>query len=145
MCSNVNVYIHLSYYNLFQSKKVMLIANACTSSQSPLPTALLQYPSRCSGTAQRSMANPLGQQQHESVKNGNVLAARTMLIAMIAASLGCWWIVEQPTGSWMECLPVWQDVMSRMDVYRHSTQMAKFGSLSKKPTWLYSSPSFAFI
>lgn len=95
---------------------------------------------RSSGTSRRSVSNPLGEEKFKSVRDGNVLCCRTLIVMMIAASLQTWWLIEQPRGSWMESHPCFQDVLKRMDVWRHHIRMGQFGAKSIKPTWLYSSP-----
>ena len=96
-------------------------------------------PSRCSGTAKRSASQPLGQEQYKSVWTGNVLCARALVVLLIASSLKCWWILEQPRGSWMEEHPAFQEVLHMVHVFRHSLSMGRYGSKTEKPTWLYSS------
>lgn len=104
----------------------------------PFQSSHLAFIRRCSGTAKRTSSRPLGEERHASVKNGNILCARTLIVCMIAAAVHAWWVVEQPKGSWMEEHPCFQDLLSRVNVFRHSIQMIDFGSKSSKPTWLYS-------
>lgn len=92
-----------------------------------------------SGTSQRSHAQPLGQTKYPSVAQGNLLASRTLVIILIAASLNVWWLLEQPQGSWMELHPLFQEVLRLLDVWRHRFTMGAYGSPSEKPTWIYSS------
>lgn len=92
-----------------------------------------------SGTSRRSMAQPLGEVKYPSVALGNLLCARTLVVLLIAASLQCWWILEQPQGSWMEVHPLFQQVLRLMEVWRHRLSMGSYGAPSEKPTWLYSS------
>ena len=94
---------------------------------------------RNSGTARRTDARPLGEEGFESVWMGNVLCTRTLIVLLIAHSLGCWWILEQPKGSKMEAHPCFQDVLRWLNVWRHHISMGEFGAKSLKPTWLYSS------
>lgn len=100
---------------------------------------------RNSGTARRSESNPYGQECYESVLSGNRLAARTLIILWVCAALGVWWVLEQPQGSWMQELPVFQHLMGCLDCYRHRLLMGDFGGMSEKPTWLYSSYSISKI
>jgi hypothetical protein len=72
------------------------------------------------------------------VAQGNLLASRTLVIILIAASLNVWWLLEQPQGSWMEMHPLFQEVLRLLDV-RHRFTMGAYGSPSEKPTWIYSS------
>ena len=94
---------------------------------------------RNTGTSKRSANRPLGEDKFPSVDMGNKLCARTLCIIWIAASLGAWWIVEQPQGSWMESHPCFQMVLRHLQVHRHRFTMGSYGAKSQKPTWLYSS------
>jgi hypothetical protein len=94
---------------------------------------------RNSGTSQRSASRPLGQEEYPSVWLGNVLAARTLIIIMIAHALGCFWVLEQPRGSMMELHPRFQEVLKNIRAWRHSLSMQDYGAPSPKPTWLYAS------
>ncbi len=109
-----------------------------------LPILCLKQ-TRCSGTSRRSASRPLGEEKFKSVRDGNILCCRTLIVMMIAASLQVWWLIEQPKGSWMESHPCFQDVLKRMDVWRHHIRMGEFGAKSSKPTWLYSSPWDCFL
>ena len=110
---------------------------------SPRLQACCIFP-RNSGTVRRTDARPLGEEAFESVWMGNVLCARTLIVLLIAHSLGCWWILEQPKGSKMEAHPCFQDVLRWIHVWRQHISMGAFGAKSLKPTWLYSS-SFASL
>lgn len=92
------------------------------------------------GTSQRSATNPVGEERHQSVRTGNILLCRTLVIIWIAQALGCHWVLEQPKGSVMELHPRFQEVLSRLGVWKHTISMKVFGAPSLKPTWLYSSP-----
>lgn len=94
---------------------------------------------RSRGTTKRSAARPLGEESYESVRIGNLLTARTLVILMIAHALRCFWVLEQPKGSVMELHPCFQEVLGRMTVWKHCIQMQMFGAPTAKPTWLYAS------
>ena len=85
------------------------------------------------------MTRPLGEEAYASVSTGNILCARTLIIVWVAASLACWWLVEQPQGSWMQQHPCFQHVLRALNVYRYRLAMGDYGAKSQKPTWLYSS------
>lgn len=85
------------------------------------------------------MNQPLGEETYESVRMGNILCTRALIVIWVAASLHCWWILEQPQGSWMQQHPCFQHVLKALDVYRHRLAMGDYGAKSQKPTWLYSS------
>jgi hypothetical protein len=93
---------------------------------------------RNSGTSGRSQSRPLGREEFQSVANGNILCARTLVILWICAALQIWWILEQPQGSFMEHHPCFQQVLALLDVHRHRMTMGSYGGSSEKPTWLYS-------
>lgn len=95
---------------------------------------------RSRGTTKRSATRPLGEESYESVRVGNILTARTLVILMVAQALRCFWVLEQPKGSVMELHPCFQEVLGRMTVWKHCLQMQQFGAPTAKPTWLYASP-----
>ena len=97
---------------------------------------------RNSGTAKRSASRPLGDESHQSVWQGNVLCARTLVILWVLAALQVWFVLEQPQGSQMENHPCFQHMASILNLYRHRICMYDYGALSSKPTWLYSSDLF---
>ena len=84
------------------------------------------------------MAQPLGAEQFESVKEGNIICVRTLVIMMVAAALHCWTILEQPKGSLMEMHPAFQEYLSLVECWRASINMSTYGGPTLKPTWLYS-------
>ena len=85
----------------------------------------------------------LGVQTHDRLEPtqalGNVLCARTLLVLMVAATLGCWTILEQPQNSLMECHPAFQQHLAMVKTVRATMNMGDYGGPSAKPTWLYSS------
>lgn len=93
------------------------------------------------GTSKRSTSRPFGEEKYSSVHMGNVLASRTLLLMMVAHTLGCVFILEQPKGSLMENLPTFQELLQKIPIWRHTLQMGHYGAPSKKPTWLYCSLS----
>ena len=93
---------------------------------------------RNKGTSKRSPTNPCGEEGYPSVFLGNTLACRTLIILMIIHALHGFWLLEQPRGSMMELLPVFQAFLAKVPTFRHSINMSEFGAPSKKTTWLYS-------
>lgn len=91
------------------------------------------------GTSKRSPDRPMGEESYPSVKAGNTLACRTLLIVMIAQALCCFWVLEQPKGSTMDLLPCFQELLRKVTVWKHKFNMQDYGAPSKKPTWIYSS------
>ncbi len=86
------------------------------------------------GTSKRSLACPYGNAAVQSVQEGNTMVARCVLLLLLLASRGCWWVLEQPQGSLMQEHPALQHLMSVMAVYRHCIQMCHYGASSKKRT-----------
>lgn len=70
--------------------------------------------------------------------DGNMIAARTLVLCYIAAALAAWWVLEQPTNSIMEELPCFKWFTRQVSTFRHSINMCDYGGPTKKPTWLYS-------
>jgi hypothetical protein len=71
-----------------------------------------------------------------------LLAARTALLATVAAWRHCWWVIEQPASSLLIDHPRMQQLVRNQRVYRHRVNMAWFGGTSLKPTHLYSNSTF---
>ena len=94
---------------------------------------------RSHGTTKRSASRPLGEESYPSVALGNLLLARTLVILMVAHALGCMWILEQPKGSVMELHPLFQEMMGKLTMWKHTISMGRYGANSDKPTWLYAS------
>lgn len=87
----------------------------------------------------RSPSNPLGRRDSECVRNGNLLAARTLLLLLVCAAKGVWFVLEQPSSSIMERLPLFQRFLHLKPLKRMSINMADYGGPTLKPTLLYSS------
>ena len=90
------------------------------------------------GTARRSICTPLGDCSLDHVVTGNLLAARTALLVMVATWKMCCWIVEQPASSLLIDHPRFQELVSLQTVYRHRVCMGWYGASSLKPTLLCS-------
>ena len=87
----------------------------------------------------RSKATPMGSPSSPSARLGNLLAARTLVLLLVAASLGVWVVVEQPSSSLMEYHVLFQRLLKLLPLRKLSVQMADFGADTPKPTSLYSS------
>ena len=96
------------------------------------------------GTSRRTRLRPCGEERHKSVREGNWIACRTLILCYIAAALQLWWVVEQPVNSFMEELPAWKFFVKQVKTYRYSLNMEDYGGPTKKPTWLYSGLSDMF-
>lgn len=103
----------------------------------PLPSFEFVVP-RNRGTSKRTRLSPMGEVRHQSVRDGNMIAARTLVLCYIAAALAAWWVLEQPTNSIMEELPCFKWFTRQVSTFRHSINMCDYGGPTKKPTWLYS-------
>ena len=66
------------------------------------------------------------------------MTARCLILCMLAAAKGCWWVLEQPSSSIMELHPTFQKVLALLNVQRMSINMSDFGGDSQKATLLYS-------
>lgn len=64
-----------------------------------------------SSTHQRTQANPLGKQDFESVRVGNLLCARAILLLLLAISRRVYWFLEQPSLSALQMFPYLQYAM----------------------------------
>ena len=94
------------------------------------------------GTSKRSIAVPYGASGVESVKQGNVMVARCVLLLILLAGRGCWWVLGQPRRSLLQEHPAFQHLVSVCPVYRHRIQMCHYGGNSRKSTWLYSNAAW---
>ena len=89
-------------YRLFESELVYSHPHtaSCFASLAPWP--------RNRGTSERTHLNPSGQTRHKSVRDGNWICGRTLVLLYIAAALQTWWLLEQPVNSFMEHLPAFK-------------------------------------
>lgn len=101
---------------------------------------------RSRGSTWRSQTSPLGRGDSEVVQQANEMVGRVLILLMICAAKGCWWVLEQPQSSIMERHPLFQRFLrlQHVSVRKLHTCMGWFGAGSKKPTYLYSS-YLAFI
>ena len=93
------------------------------------------------GSTLRSVASPLGRSDSESVRIGNLLAARAIILLLIASAKSIFWILEQPGTSIMYLHPLFQRLIKLIPVQQFRMNMGDYGGHSKKPTILYSSSS----
>ena len=84
------------------------------------------------GTSKRCAGMPYGDMSVLGACEGNQMVARCMLLIIILASRGCWWVLEQPRGSLMEEHPAFQRMMALSPIYRHHVRMRQFGGSSEK-------------
>lgn len=81
----------------------------------------------------------MGDTSSPAVKAGNLLASRTLVILLILAAQGVWFILEQPSSSLMEQHVLFQRFLGLVTMNRFSMMMGDFTAPTLKPTWLYSS------
>lgn len=94
------------------------------------------------GSTLRSNSRPLGRTDSQKVHDGNIMTSRCMILCILAAAKGVWWLVEQPATSIMELHPSFQIALKLLaPIRRLRVLMLDFGGSSKKPTYLYSSHS----
>ena len=107
-----------------------------------------------SGTHKRSISFPLGWRWDLNyIQLGNVLAARSAVLALLTWGWGGFPTLEQPLRSLMTALPSWQSVIGYFDeaeskgwtgqrLKLNKISMAAFRASSLKPTGLYSTEAF---
>lgn len=99
-------------------------------------------PLRSRGSTKRSADSPMGDSSAASVRAGNLMVGRLMVLMLLAYAKRCWWSLEQPCNSLLEGHVLFQELLRfrELAVVRVSTSLGWFGSDSKKPLWIYSSP-----
>lgn len=95
---------------------------------------------RSRGSTGRTKGRPLGWQDRESVRAGNVMVSRVCLLLLLCQCKGIVWALEQPCNSLLEGHPCFQKLMTqhKMAIHRVSTCLQYFGGPTRKPTWIYS-------
>ena len=91
------------------------------------------------GTSKRSALNPLGNESVNSVRLGNLFAARCAILALLCSACSIEWIVEQPGTSSIGSHPRWWVLKKAVKVYTGRFWMGSFGSSTRKRTVLWSS------
>jgi hypothetical protein len=91
------------------------------------------------GTSGRSREQPLGRLEHPSVRQANLVTARTCLLIVLCIAKGIHWIVEQPSSSVMVYGPEMDVIKHHYNMVEVKTWMGAFGAASPKATVLYSS------
>lgn len=81
----------------------------------------------------------MGNTDAKSVRLGNLLTARTLVILLICAAKHVWFILEQPSSSLMEYHVLFQRFLALIPMRKLTMNMGDFGSATLKPTHLYSS------
>lgn len=70
------------------------------------------------------------------------MACRALIICLLCAAKGVWFILEQPHSSVMEYHPVFQSLAKLLRIHRFTMKMLDYGAPSVKRTHLYSSPLY---
>ena len=91
---------------------------------------------RSRGSTLRSLGNPMGDETRPSVKAGNLLASRCLVLCLIACA---WFVLEQPRTSIMEYHKLFQAFLKLVTTRKFFLKMSHFGGPTEKPTILYSS------
>ena len=106
----------------------------------PFQCLTTKCPRSC-GSTFRTRANPEGRPDSKAVYEGNVLACRTLIICLLCACRGIWFVLEQPHSSVMEFHPCFQALCRLITIHRYSMKMLDYGAPTQKRTVLYSSHS----
>jgi hypothetical protein len=91
----------------------------------------------CQGTAGRTKVFPLGNEKHACVREANIMVSRTVLLLLVLAARGTFWVLEQPKGSLMEYHPRFQWLLRTLELFKKHITMKDFGKSSEKGTWLW--------
>lgn len=51
----------------------------------------------------RSYFQPMGRVSHHNVSEANKMISRVVLLCTVLMARGCWWVIEQPVSSLMQC------------------------------------------
>jgi hypothetical protein len=57
---------------------------------------------------------------------------------MVCEAKRCFYVIEQPQGSLLQCHPGFERMLRRIKLWRVHVQMKDYGAASQKSTWLYS-------
>lgn len=98
-------------------------------------------PPRSRGSTHRSRERPLGRPDSESVRMGNLLCARALVLVLLCASKQVFWVLEQPMSSVMEWHPLFQRLLKLLTVRKMLIKMSNYGGPTEKKIYLYSSLS----
>lgn len=90
------------------------------------------------------MYDPMGDENHEFVREANKMVSRCALLILLAMALGAVWILEQPLWSLLIFHPRMQELVLQYmgRLYQVSLTMGSFGAATVKPTKLYSNAAW---
>ncbi|CAL1130604.1 unnamed protein product [Cladocopium goreaui] len=91
------------------------------------------------GSTLRSASRPLGRSDSKAVEDGNILAARALVLCLLASAKAMFWCLEQPASSLMYLHPCFQFLIRLLGMHRLRVNMSNYGAPTKKATLLYSS------
>lgn len=91
------------------------------------------------GSTGRTLLSPMGDRSRPSVRLGNLLTARTLILLLLCAAKGIWFVLEQPSSSLMEYHTLFQRFLKLVPLRKLRMNMGDYGGGSLKPTLLYSS------
>lgn len=80
----------------------------------------------------------MGDASVSCVDTGNKMVARCILLILLAASRGIFWVLEQPRGSLLQHHVAFQLMTRKIKVWRKHIRMGDYGGETQKGTWLYS-------
>ena len=78
---------------------------------------------RCHHTSGRNTFRPYGNEDFTFVKTGNTLACRVVLMIILCCFMNLRWVLEHPSGSFMELLPRYQELWSLVTAPRQKRQL----------------------
>ena len=81
---------------------------------------------RCHHTSGRNTFRPYGNEDFTFVKTGNTLACRVVLMIILCCFMNLRWVLEQPSGSFMELLPRYQELWSLVTAPRQKKTVDLF-------------------
>lgn len=138
--ASIAFYMHMHFLKTKTHIHIYIYTNNISINKLTSCSASIRSPPRSRGSTLRSKSKPLGRKDSKKVCEGNVMTARVMILCILAAARGIWWILEQPCTSIMELHPSFQRTLKVLaPVQRLRIAMSDFGGDSKKPTYLYSS------
>ena len=91
-----------------------------------------------SGTTKRSKLAPMGDRNCQSVRMGNLMVSRMVLILLVVQAVGAAWFLEQPLTSLMMHHVRMQWLARKVAIFELRPNMCDFGHATKKPTELWS-------
>ena len=98
----------------------------------------LYKPLRSRGTSGRTQFLSEGNESYRFVREGNGLAARVALMALLASAMHLLWMIEQPRQSILEAHKRINNLWKSILAYKVSWWMGRFNGPTAKPHYLIS-------